>query len=344
MTKLQFHFQDLKKASSPIDFFGDGTPEDDIESVYKSLIRVVHPDMYPDEDERLMAEEATKLLNAVYALAQEQIADGTYKEGGIKFTAKTRKESYVVKRLYAKGDLSSVYRCSWSDGVGLCKVGLNATVNTKLEHEFAVLKEVVHKMGHRIPVPVDTFLVNGTRANVYKAHEGIGSFEDLYTLEEVKKQYPDGIPARAFVWVWNRMLDICITLHSEGYVHGALLPNHILINPESHLMMIVGWPHSVKIGEKITFVPKEYKWWYPNEVLDKVGAYPETDLYLAAKSMQYVIGDSVPDVLTGQLRACQMKGIAYREGNAHDLYNRFQDTIEKVFGTKKFVEFVMKGH
>lgn len=340
---LDDYLRQLKKAIYPVDLFGNSVPKDEqlkhVTRVYRIWIQEIHPDKFADLIEKEKAEEAVKLLNKLWEMAQQQIAEGSYEEGGKPFEVKTKKNTYKVGKVFAVGDMSNLYKCSWDFNNGILKVALNTKLNSRLENENRVLKDIssVDGIEGYIPKVVESFILDGKRATVFSSVA-----DDLFTLAEVKEQYPKGLHPRDFAWMWNRTLEALLRVHSAGYIHGAMLPTHMLINPINHGMVIVDWCHSVKIGENITIIPKAYKDWYPPEVLNKKGAYPGTDLYLAAKTMSTLVNKSYPARLVGQLEASQMEGLAYRAEHAGLMWSRFQEVLEEVFGTKQFHEFVME--
>src|SRR6185503_21050634 len=81
------------------------------------------------------------------------------------------------------------------------------------------------------------------RVNVY-AHE-----PGWLTLEEIIKR-KESLDPRHLVWMLKRLLTAIRLTNKAGYVHGAILPQHVLIQPESHTVKLIGWTHAVKIGEK----------------------------------------------------------------------------------------------
>lgn len=61
------------------------------------------------------------------------------------------------------------------------------------------------------------------------------------SLADVKKHYPAGIDPRHAVWMWRRMLEVLGYLHQSGWAHGNLAPEHLLVHPGDHGILIIGW-------------------------------------------------------------------------------------------------------
>ena len=51
--------------------------------------------------------------------------------------------------------------------------------------------------------------------------------------------------------MWRRLLVGLGWAHRAGVVHGAVLPEHVLIHPAEHGLVLVDWCYSVAPGERI---------------------------------------------------------------------------------------------
>jgi hypothetical protein len=61
------------------------------------------------------------------------------------------------------------------------------------------------------------------------------------SLAAVRGNYPSGIDPRHAVWIWRRALEVLAYVHDAGWVHGRLGPEHLLVHPGDHGILIVGW-------------------------------------------------------------------------------------------------------
>ena len=68
------------------------------------------------------------------------------------------------------------------------------------------------------------------------------------SLDRVLTQNPRGIDARHIVWIGSRCLDVLGFVHASGWTHGALSLDHLLVQPQDHAMMFVGWSHASRKG------------------------------------------------------------------------------------------------
>jgi hypothetical protein len=68
------------------------------------------------------------------------------------------------------------------------------------------------------------------------------------SLADVQRHYPHGIDPRHAVWMWRRMLDVLGYVHAAGWTHGRLAPEHLLVHPGDHGILIIGWSRAQRIG------------------------------------------------------------------------------------------------
>ncbi|HEU4375476.1 MAG TPA: protein kinase family protein [Telluria sp.] len=67
------------------------------------------------------------------------------------------------------------------------------------------------------------------------------------SLADVHANYPDGIDARHVVWMWRRTLDVLAYVHAAGWTHGAIYPDHLLVHPGDHGILIIGWAGAQRV-------------------------------------------------------------------------------------------------
>ncbi|SEO37740.1 hypothetical protein SAMN05428959_10787 [Duganella sp. CF517] len=61
------------------------------------------------------------------------------------------------------------------------------------------------------------------------------------SLAAVRRNYPAGVDPRHAVWIWRRILEVLGYVHDAGWVHGRLGPEHLLVHPGDHGVLIIGW-------------------------------------------------------------------------------------------------------
>ncbi len=138
--------------------------------------------------------------------------------------------------------------------------------------------------------------------------------------------------------------------HTCGFVHGAVLPPHVMIHAENHGPQLLDWIHAAPIGGTLDFVPTAYRDWYPREALDREPAGPATDIYLAAKCLIYLAGGdplsecwpaSVPEPIRRFVATCLYPAARMRPQDAWKLHEEFDELLERLFGVPKYHRLVM---
>lgn len=67
-------------------------------------------------------------------------------------------------------------------------------------------------------------------------------------LNRVLTYNTGGIDARHVLWMGARCLDLLGFIHASGWTHGALSLDHLLVQPQDHAMMFVGWSQARPSG------------------------------------------------------------------------------------------------
>jgi hypothetical protein len=172
-----------------------------------------------------------------------------------------------------------------------------------------------------------------------------------HTLEEIERQYPAGVGARAAVWIWRRVLDLLGWVHRSGYVHGAVLPRHLLVHPRDHGVVLCGWSCATALAarERLPAWSAGCEAYYPAEVLAGSPPSPTTDIAMSARSVARVLGgdplarelpSSVPPALAELVRA-QAGGGGIDDAWA--LRQRVGEVATKSFGPPRYERLDMPG-
>lgn len=371
--ELQLVAQLLENARQPEDVFGklDGNQAEELRVSYRSLTKVAHPDRYADPHDQALAEKAFRALQKWLASAEEKIKSSAYGQDGAAHApnaptvlVRSRKHEYLVQGTpFAQGDLCNLYQCRYvlngKETEGIFKVARNPGDNDLVSNEAHVLRQLAsseeYKQFHAyIPQLVDSFdyrdstSPHARRVNVLALEAGL-----YYSLKEVRASYPQGIDARDMAWIWRRLLIVLGFAHKSNIIHGAVLPTHVLIQPEHHGLVLIDWSYAVcepSPGDYIPAISTEYKDWYPPEVLAKEPPRPGTDIYLGALCMLYLLGgdpvrgtlpDSVHKRIQLFFRGTALKGPAQRPQDALRLLDEFTELIESLWGPRAFREFYM---
>ncbi len=370
--ELQVTAQLIAQAKSPEEVFGplNGNQANTLKGVYRRLSKVVHPDRYTDTEDRALAEQAFRILQNLLEQAEEKITYGLYGGGTPGATRKppvlvrSKRRDYLVQaEPFAQGDLCNLYHCTFDlngkETAGVFKVARDPDDNDLVSNEASTLKHLARSKEYSQYAPYAPRLVDAfdyqdghspiaRRANILTLEPG-----DYYSLEEIRAHYPQGVDPKDMAWMWRRLLIALGFAHTNDVIHGAVLPTHILIQPENHGLVLIDWSYAIRAGGSFETIPAmsiAYEQWYPAEVLAKEPPKPGTDLYLAAGCMMYLLGgdpvtgtipDAVPKRIQTFLRGTALKGQAQRPQNALVLLDEFTALAESLWGPRKFHAFSM---
>jgi serine/threonine protein kinase len=363
----------LEKARKPEDVFGElaGNQGEALRTSYRLLSKVTHPDRYVDVQDQAIAEKAFRALQKWLTSAEEKVKIGTYGQVGAAHSTtaptvlvRNRKREYLVQGTsFAQGDLCNHYQCRYVlDGKetnGIFKVARNPGDNDLVSNETEILRQLALSENYEqfhayLPQLVDSFDYRDSsspfvrRANVLALEMG-----PYYSLKEIRASYTQGIDAKDMAWMWRRLLIVLGFIHTHNIFHGAVLPTHILIQPEHHGLVLIDWSYAVHDPAPDEYIPAistEYKDWYPPEVLAKEPPRPGTDIYLGALCMIYLLGgdavkgtlpESVPKRVQSFFRGTTLKGPAQRPQDALHLLEEFTELIESLWGARRFRAFSM---
>jgi serine/threonine protein kinase len=354
------HFELLSKSKYPEQIFGDSATDDTIDKEHKRISKIVHPDVWASDAAILkQAEEAFKLLEQFKIKAKEKVKYKTYGDLGAinaAVTITTKKNEYKLTKIVSEGDIATIFLAQNKDKEQVVlKIVRNARNNDLIQSEQETLNFLYNNsetnslpvMQHIGPKFIDNFEYSdkGVQKNVL----AFPYLPNLYTLEDVINKYPNGIDLRDAAWMLNRLLAALMIPQQANVVHGAVVPNNFLIDPKTHNGILIDWAFSVKTNEKLTAISSKYKNYYPSEVFDKNSVNSGADVYMAAKIFLKLIGGNIernefptttPKSIQGLFRACYL-GAKHRTMDPFELHKDFSEELEKLYGKRKFREFVL---
>jgi hypothetical protein len=343
-----------------------------VKTAYRRLAQVAHPDHYAGGADRAMAEEAIKRLNRLYELAERKLAAGTYGTGGgaaegagdgLPAVIWARDRAYLVTELIGRDDLCLLYRCrGGADGAGapaILQIVRDPADNDLVANEARALRRLASSplyAAYRAYVPglVDAFRYPGVADGVERRANVLTYVDGLCSLAEVAEAYPAGLDPRDVAWIARRLLVALGFLHRSGVIHGAVLPDRVLIQPEQHGLTLSGFAYAVvdaaDSGERIGAIPADWADWYPKEVWTKELPTPALDLYLATACQVFLLGgdpdsgrmpEAVPRPLRAFLRGCMLPDARQRPRDAWALLRELDALLEAIWGPRRFHPFGM---
>lgn len=350
--------EQIIEAERPEDIFGD-LPEGRDAAVavagqaWRAYSRQFHPDVCDDS----RCARAMTQLNVMF----DQVRAGRYGTSNVDVVIQTRRHGYKLSARVAQGDACDVFSATYLyDSHGpqnaLIKIVRDRRNNDLIANEAKMLKRLLSNTAtfdHLSPYVSEYIEAFGYRPGGQRQARQAIAFRatpNLYTLREVRERYPLGVNARHAAWMFRRLLYTLMYVHTNDVIHGALTPDHILIEPAQHGLVLIDWKYAVDAGGKLVALPTSARGMYPPELLDKQPATRGADLFMAARCMAYVMGG---DPATGLLPARQPRqmqaflngtALARAKGRPQDaavLRDEFTALIERLWGPRRFMPFAM---
>jgi len=267
---------------------------------------------------------------------------------------------YAVLGRLARGEGSDVFLARWDHRLServVLKLLRDEAGGPLLDNEWDVLsrlQEATHQgrdhFTRLLPQPIAhgeaRIGVQGTEGSCRVSVFGYAS-GFIHTADDVRKAYPEGIPPEASVWLWKRVVESLAWVHSTGQVHGAILPEHLLVHARDHGVRLIGWSRSVRNRSPLPAVTTSRREFYPRAVWDGGAATTETDLAMSARCMLWLLSGA-PDEASSEtpksyaqlLRQCA-------DGNSDHSGWELLEEISKIardnYGPPKYVPFDMPG-
>jgi hypothetical protein len=254
---------------------------------YRRLAAVAHPDRNPTQPD--LAGQAFRRLAALWEEAQQRIATGDYgsPRPTTRLTLTTPDRSYEVVGRAFDGDLTRLF---WTQDGLLVKVANNPADNDLLAAEAAALR-LLRKGDARswpsFPELLDSFRYRTDGRD--RQAQALRVAPNLYSLREVLAHHGTLDP-RHVAWIFRRVLVALGYAHRAGLAHGAVTPEHVLVEPRDHGLVLIDWCYSRPLGEPLQAIPTAYRAWYPAEVLNRRPVTPGLDVGMAARCMVALLG------------------------------------------------------
>jgi serine/threonine protein kinase len=350
----------VKKAgSSPEALFGalDGKTIDDklaqLSDTFQEFAVLLHPDRHPE------AAESMKVVTRLRTEARTKIRAGTYGKADV--ASLTGKNLYTNLAPLISADISNVYTADAQLGAqptpAILKIVRDPRDEDLAENEARVLKHLHEptRKGLKVFEPYLPKLIESTKIKTSSGPRRVNAFEraqGYVTLADILAAYPKGIDAPDVAWMWRRVLELLVWVHRQGVTHGAITPDHILLNPETHGGMLIDWSYAVTEPKPLVAISAGYEHFYPPEVLRKAPAGPGVDLFMTARCMAALLAGkatqkivalpaTVPQPIAGILDTCLIPSPVRRHTDAAQLYDDLKAVLHRLYGKPKFRKFTM---
>lgn len=261
----------------------------------------------------------------------------------------------------AHGALCNLYNCTFLDSgmetQAILKIARRPSDNDLVSGEARVLMHMYEDTANAkyrafLPSLLESFFYKEEGTGVRRAANVFTPVMGLRSLKEVLAHYPNGVDPLDMAWMWRRLLTVLGLANASNVVHGAVFPDHVLIQPEQHGLVLVDWCYATvdprTSGARIKAIATDYKSWYPKEVFSKDHPLPGLDIYLGAKCMVQIIGGdpvsgrlpvSVPAPLQAFFKGCMSPEPRRRPQDAWRLLEEFDTLLVRLYGPRKFRPF-----
>ena len=266
-----------------------------------------------------MARDLDNRLETFYRRAQTRIEAGAYNLPGRGQAVPLRYQDryfevgskrYTIGPRYGEGD-EAVFYNGWLEADGaivgevLLKVAKSPEQSPFLEREanaLAILCREEYRETAYLPCPLDRFESDGRMGTVLRRVDG-------FNLRQVRDYWPhrQGLDGRDMAWMLGRTLGVVGLAHMRGIVHGRICPEHILIEPATHLTVVAGWGGCAIVparsGQRIAAGIPTFS--APELAAGDIG--PWCDVYSIGKTYLWLMGGNAE---TGELPASVAPRIA----------------------------------
>jgi hypothetical protein len=303
-------------ATGPGELFGS-----DAARTFRELARLTHPDARPGD--RAAADAFARLAEL---WQRHQQASRTPVFGAPLF----------------RGDIANLYAAPR----GLLKIARDPADNDLLRREATALARLSKRADPSLrayfPRLIEARRQTDPRTGVQRRANLLGQLTGLVSLATIRAAYPRGTDPRDAAWMWRRLLVAIGAAHRAGLIHCAVLPEHVLIHPAEHGVVLIDWCYSGQHpAARVPAVMRRYAGWYPADVLAGAMAGPDLDIWLATRCMTELIGDRMPAPLAAFARGCLLASPRRRPQDAWALLAELDELLERVYGPRTFRPFAV---
>lgn len=320
----------VERAGSATDLFGPVDPARHRQArrLYRALAAVLHPDRVGPDDTR--AHAASAELTRLHDEWQR----------GASVELRTSRAGYRLGALHAVGSVANVYR---TDGPHVAKVVRNPALNPLLHAEWDALDRLARFTDeHAWLRPYYPRLVDRSDA-VARGERAFTVLEALVdgfvTLADVRRAFPRGLDGRDWAWMHRRLLRAIAGAHRVGLVHGAIVAENVLVHPEQHGIVLVGWSFAVDSGHRPLATGKTIP--YPPEVHSGQPVTTATDVHMAHTLMLGVLAED--EKRQRHFARWCAQDDPDRRPDAVDLLTEYDDLLEDLYGERTFRPFALPG-
>ncbi|MFD9129308.1 molecular chaperone DnaJ [Kitasatospora sp. NPDC059571] len=306
---------------------------------YRRLARLLHPDTAPPA-RRTEAAAAFVRLGRLWA-------DHAGTAAATDDTLRTDGHTYRLGPVTAVGDIAVLRSATTAEGREvLLKIPRSPSDNDLIDAEATALTRLARHGDPRFraytPTLVETFRHHDTAdpAAAPRQINVLARTPGLRPLTDVQSAHPDGLDPRDAAWIWRRLLVALGRAHRAGVRHGAVLPEHVLIHPADHGLVLVDWcyagtgPHT-----PATALVERHRALYPPEVAARRPVTEATDIHLATRCIEQLMGPRAPRPMRAFIAGCTLPAEARRPHDAWRLLAELDELLHRLYGPRTFRPF-----
>lgn len=317
----------LKENCRPEEVFSEPT---DLKRQKIQLLKLVHPDVCARAD----ANELTTMIDKLFVRAEKRVENKVF---GKRFAFDAPITTVVGAK---KIELISEFTTTQSTTIfekkdgGLVYLANNASENTqaaKLVKNHKLLQDEKWKVSF---------------ANEPRKLGSFGNNRNMYEQEDVKGFVPlsrlmdENIPVSHLAWIFNRICELLIVLHTRNLAHTSLSPSTIFIDVKNHKALLVGLESIEKVGTK--GLKRKIDVYAAPELKIYRTATATMDLYSLVKIMELMVSKTWSQkesaTLSPLMASVTTLGDSFRYSPAV-FYERLKKIWSDLFGPPKWREF-----
>ena len=241
---------------------------------------------------------------------------------------------YHLIQMLGIGEISQVYLARRIDSLpflATIKLSTATAAASLFSHEARVLRELQGLdadgagayFSRLMPEAISQGVVEGNdgkQALVLRHPSGFWG-----SLDALNERFAPGLDPRHAVWIWRRILEVLNFIHSHGWSHGNLRPEHVLVHPQDHGVRLIGWSSAKKdAGEN-------------DKAADLCRSARVVQVILCGASVSGNLPDSVPAGLSQLVTRVTMDVDFCRTQGAEGLDALLRAEAKAAFGQPSFV-------
>lgn len=317
-------------ATGPEDVFGRRGPDPAAgraaKRTYRQYAFLLHPDRAGDPAAFLRLEELYRDWSTVSSAAPNAAVVG-------------RLDAYPIGAVLAQGSVTTVYRSAGT----VLKIARRAASNRFLENERAAYRALARItvtnewLRPYYPRLRDVAAIAGPDGQLRQVNVLTDLTDGFVTLADVRRAYPQGLDGRDWAWMYRRLLRTIAGAHLAGLVHGAIVADNVLIQPDQHGVVLAGWSFAARAG---TPLPGRIgSATYPPEALAGRPVTGKADIYQLHTLMTELL-DPRENAQVAYARGCLQENPRMRP-SADALLDEYDELIGRLYGRRQFRPFAV---